>query len=616
MFDWKQLKRWNLSVDAVPPGSRIINREYTLWERNRTAVIVTAFVLVMQTLLIAALMVSRVQRQRTERQLAEQVRFLALLAELSARFVRVPADQVEEEIREIQHRICEALDLDRSALWQRLGNEPGGLYLTHIHTPAGATPTPDRMDAREHFPWLLQRVMRDETTIIPRLAALPPEAARDRETLQAYGTRSTVVVPLSSEGNVFGAISFAMTRREREWPDDVVRGFRIVAEVIANALARSQADRALRESRARLTLAAAGVGARLWEVEQGTDRIWMTEEGRASFGLATDEEPTVDRLADFVHPDDRDAWRRGIREALESDQPLYTEFRVMPPDGDVRWIVSRGRIHAGVAGAPKRLLGVSIDITERKRIEGEFDRLRGELAHVGRVTTVGGMTTAIAHELNQPLTAIMSNAHAGERFLAEREPPLDEIREILRDVMEDARRAGDVIQRLRSLLRKEEPRRIPLDLNVTVRELMALTRSDTLLRNVAIELDLEADLPPVRGDRVQLQQVVLNLVLNGLEAMGQQAEGGRMRVRTARTHEAVCVSVQDNGTGIPDGILSRVFEPFRTTKPAGLGMGLAISRSIVETHRGRIWAENNPDRGATFHFSLPICPPGPGADKD
>ena len=224
---------------------------------------------------------------------------------------------------------------------------------------------------------------------------------------------------------------------------------------------------------------------------------------------------------------------------------------------------------------------------------------------------MGEVAAALAHELNQPLTAIMSNAHAGERYLTQAVPPLGEIREILQDVMGDARRAGEVIQRLRSLLRKEEARFLPLDVNHVIREIAALVHTDAVLRNLEVDLDLAPDLSPVRGDRVQLQQVLLNLVLNAMEAVGPHGEGRRIVLRTLQAEEAVRVVVGDQGPGIPGDTLSRIFDTFYTTKQDGMGMGLAISRSIVEAHGGRIWAENNPDRGATFSFTLPACPPDP-----
>jgi len=227
------------------------------------------------------------------------------------------------------------------------------------------------------------------------------------------------------------------------------------------------------------------------------------------------------------------------------------------------------------------------------------------------VTTMGEMAAALAHELNQPLTAILSNAHAGERYLAQGAPPLGEIREILQDVVGDARRAGEVIQRLRSLLRKDEARFVPLDANHVIREMAMLVHTDAILRNLAIDLDLDPALPPVSGDRVQLQQVLLNLVLNGMEAVGPDGAGRRLVIQTWPTGAAVQIAVRDQGQGIPAETLPRLFETFYTTKPNGMGMGLPISRTIVEAHGGRIWAENNADGGATVAFTLPASPPKP-----
>jgi two-component system sensor kinase FixL len=220
---------------------------------------------------------------------------------------------------------------------------------------------------------------------------------------------------------------------------------------------------------------------------------------------------------------------------------------------------------------------------------------------------MGELTASLAHELNQPLTAIVTNAHAGERYLAAPAPPLGELREILVDVAADAQRAGEVISRLRSLLKKDATRFLPLDLNELIREVVALTQTDAIIRNQPIALALAPDLPPVRGDRVQLQQVLLNLVLNGMEAMEPQAPAARqLCIQTLGAGTGVRVGVQDRGPGVPPDKLETVFDTFFTTKAHGMGLGLAISRSIVEAHGGRIWAENNPERGASFWFSLPV----------
>jgi two-component system, LuxR family, sensor kinase FixL len=247
------------------------------------------------------------------------------------------------------------------------------------------------------------------------------------------------------------------------------------------------------------------------------------------------------------------------------------------------------------------------DVTERKRVELEAQRSRQELAHFTRVSTMGELTASLAHELNQPLTGILANAQAARRFLDATPPDLTEVHEILSDIIEDDKRAAEVIRRLRDMLRKGESQQLPLDLNTLIRDVAKLVSSDAVIRNVAVTLVLDADLPIVSVDRIQLEQVVLNLLINGMESMGEDAGDERpLFVRTERTEtKGVHVSVRDAGSGLHAGTQDLVFEPFYTTKSAGMGMGLAIARSIIEAHGGNIWAENNAVRGATFHFTLP-----------
>jgi signal transduction histidine kinase len=254
------------------------------------------------------------------------------------------------------------------------------------------------------------------------------------------------------------------------------------------------------------------------------------------------------------------------------------------------------------------LLGeVFANALSRRRSEIEGQRLRQDLAHVGRVSTMGELTASLAHELNQPLTAILSNAQAARRILDSAKVDLAEIREILTDIVEDDKRAGEVIYRLRGFLKKGDLELSTLDIGELVSQVARLVSSDAIIRNVAIRLELAPGLPPIRGDRVQLQQVVLNLLLNGLDAMRESDVGERTLVlRTARGDgTTVVVAVQDSGVGIPEADLDHVFHAFYTTKPEGMGMGLAIARSIVEAHGGRLEARNNPEGGATFSFTLP-----------
>jgi C4-dicarboxylate-specific signal transduction histidine kinase len=250
--------------------------------------------------------------------------------------------------------------------------------------------------------------------------------------------------------------------------------------------------------------------------------------------------------------------------------------------------------------------GVSLDITARKQAELEVQQQRNELAHLSRVTMLGELSGSLAHELNQPLTAILSNAQAALRFLAHENADLNEVREILSDIVNEDKRAGEVIRRLRLLLKKGEVQHQPLDVNEVVMEVLKLVRSDLVNQGVTMHTNLAPDLPVLQGDRVQLQQVLLNLVMNACDAMATTARDDRQIILRTDLSEAsaVRISVADCGDGIAPDKLDQVFEPFVTSKSHGMGLGLAVCRTIITAHGGRLWASNNPQRGATFHFTL------------
>ena len=231
-----------------------------------------------------------------------------------------------------------------------------------------------------------------------------------------------------------------------------------------------------------------------------------------------------------------------------------------------------------------------------------------ELAHVTRASTLGELSGSLAHELNQPLTAILSNAQAAQRFLAGENADLDEVRDILKDIVEEDRRAVEIIKRLKGMLKKGEVKFQPLDLNEAIREVLAIMHSDLVTRHVAVAVELSPRLPRVKGDRIQIQQVLMNLIVNSCDAMARQDNSGR-HVTIETTHDGdghARVSVSDCGPGIPDGVAGRIFEPFYSTKASGIGMGLAICRSIVSSHGGRLWTEKPDGPGALFHFTIPI----------
>lgn len=248
------------------------------------------------------------------------------------------------------------------------------------------------------------------------------------------------------------------------------------------------------------------------------------------------------------------------------------------------------------------------DISERFQLEQEAALQCDELAHLSRVTLLGEMSGSIAHELNQPLTAILSNAQAALRFLQHEQPDLAEVRDSLVHIVENDKRASEVIRRLRAMLRREPSNYQELEINDVVREVLDLINSDILNRSVAVILDLAPGLPPISGDRVQLQQVLLNLIINACDAMGRVEIGRIMTVRTqAAPGPAVEVSISDNGCGIAEDELERIFTPFVTSKAEGIGLGLPICRTIINSHHGTLWASNNTAGGATLHFALPIA---------
>jgi C4-dicarboxylate-specific signal transduction histidine kinase len=256
--------------------------------------------------------------------------------------------------------------------------------------------------------------------------------------------------------------------------------------------------------------------------------------------------------------------------------------------------------------------GASLDITKRKQAELEAARQRNQMAHLSRVTMLGELSGSIAHELNLPLSAILFNAQAAQRILANGQADLAEVREILNDIVTEDKRAGEVIRRLRLWLKKGEVHQHSLRINKVVQDVLKLIRSDLMNQKVTVDCELARNLPTVTGDPIQLQQVLLNLVVNACDAMTNcNTPERRLLIRTGIENgsSAVAVSVSDRGGSIPEEKLEQIFEPFFTTKAKGLGLGLSVCRTIIAAHRGKLWATNNADCGATFHFSLPIGAP-------
>jgi len=285
------------------------------------------------------------------------------------------------------------------------------------------------------------------------------------------------------------------------------------------------------------------------------------------------------------------------------------DFRIVLPGGAIKYVRSTGHPVRNISGDLLEYVGTSIDVTERKRADEERERLRqaqADLAHVNRVTTMGELTASLAHEVNQPIAAAVTNANTCLRWLAHDHPDLEEARAAAMRIVKDGTRAAEIIKRIRLLFKKSTAERELVDVNEVVREMIVLLRGEAMRYNISIRTELTTELLPILGDRVQLQQVMMNLMLNGMDAMKDEDGTRELAIKSQRgENEQVLVTVSDTGVGLPTQQADQIFKAFFTTKSHGTGMGLSISRSIVESHGGRLWAAENSPRGASFHFALP-----------
>jgi two-component system, LuxR family, sensor kinase FixL len=796
--------------------------------------------------------------------LEEQLRFERLISDLSARFVRVPHDaRLDEEITQALHELRVFFACDRCGLIAA-GEQEGVFRLTHVSYGEGIEPIPMETNYATLFPWTYEmHFRRGKPIVFSKFEELPEESQVDWTAAFSIGVKSSLGVPLFTGDTPRHAIVFQALSTERSWPDPIVDRVRTLGEIFVNALEHRRADEALRESEQRFHLAADAAGSGFWILDSVGEHFWVTPTIKELFHISDSEPVTVQRIFSTIHPDDRPRAHRAMEAAQEPGDTSGVEYRVVFPNGEVRWLASRGKALSAPSSSPPRLMGVTYDVTERKRIEeaarlneqefgamfelsavgmaqvdptterfvrvnqtfceitgytgeelrdltfrditfpgdppndpvgyarvlaGEakdwsfekrylrkdgttrwvivqgsvirdeggrplrslsaivditerhdaeealreseakyrglyeslrdayvrvdlegrilewngaysemlgFDdeelprltyqaitperwhaeeariiseqvlvrgysevyekeyrrkdgtilpvelrtsllrdhsgapsglwaivrdlserrraeveaqALRDELAHVTRVATLGELTASLAHELNQPLTAIQSNAQTAQRLLERGGVAAGELTDILQDIVADNRRASDMIRHLRAALKKSKAEMERLNVGDLIREVTVLVLPDILKRDATLSLDLASDMPPVRGDKIQLQQVLLNLMVNALEAMGDSA-GGSMTLRCRADEPGeVRICVEDSGPGIPEGKLEGIFEPFYTSKHEGLGMGLAICRSIARTHGGKLWAENRSAGGAVFHFALPAAP--------
>lgn len=384
----------------------------------------------------------------------------------------------------------------------------------------------------------------------------------------------------------------------------------MAVEVSRDTLAASRLARELRDSETRLEMAASAAGLGLWSWDSEKNVFWSTSVAKSMLGLAPADRVDFERLGSMLDPDDfarvGDTWRKAAASGIEAE----VQFRIRLPDGSSRVLAGRGRSEEDASGKLTNVQGVLRDVTEQVRERQENEELRREIAHAGRVSMLGTLSSSLAHELSQPLGAILMNVETASQLLARPSPDLDEIREILVEIQRDDERASGVIEGLRDLLKRRKIHLVPVSIQQIIDDIRSLLKSDAAVRGVKLECVCDPDVPEIPGDKVHLTQLLLNLVMNGMDAAGERPEAERrVSVRASRAEAGrVEITVEDSGPGIPADAQREIFNPFFTTKPDGMGMGLTITRAIVEAHKGRVRCHNGAHGGAIFHVSLPAHP--------
>jgi PAS domain S-box-containing protein len=433
------------------------------------------------------------------------------------------------------------------------------------------------------------------------------EVPEHRASALKHGLRTSWSNPvLSSKGKVLG--TFCIYYREPRSPSSQdLELIEFATHFVRIAIERDRAEEALRRNEQRLRDVIDTIPTITWSVlpnglNDFTSRYWLEYTGVSTDDSLGDGWKTAFHPADIAEHVDK--WAA----SLATGKPFENEARVQRADGEYRWFLHRAVPLRDGHGTIVKWYGTAVDIEDRKRAEEERLRLRqleGDLAHINRVSMMGELAASLAHDIKQPLTGAVMSADACVRWLHRDPPDMTEAYEAASRIVSNVTRAAEIIDRVQALFKRGAPERELVDVNDIAREMIALLRHTANRNSISIRTELDAGLPATAADRVQLQQVLMNLMLNGIEAM--KDAGGELILMSSRSEEGhILISVSDSGIGLPAHEAERIYEAFFTTKPQGTGMGLSISRRIIESHGGRLWASNNTGRGTTFQFSLPI----------
>jgi PAS domain S-box-containing protein len=525
-----------------------------------------------------------------------------------------PIQSVLDGVAEHAARLCDS----NNAEIYRLENNLLRLVASYGELPV-------HIQAREGFPANRERVI-GRATCDRRSVHVHDLAAQDREypsgsgDAKRQGHRTTLATPLLRERTPIGVILFrrwevrpfsdnqiALLESFADQAVIAIENVRLFEAERQRTLALAHANRDLQESEAKFRSAIDGIAGLVAIMASNGEVETVNRQILDYFGLSVEEFKNWG-TSDVVYAEDRSRIFELYKRSIAAGIPFQFELRLRRFDGEYRWFESRGVPIRDDCGRISRWYVLLVDVEDRARAQARLQQMQSDFARMNRLNIMGELAASLCHEITQPIASARNNARAAQNFLNGQPPDLAEVTEALGCVVADADRAGEIVDRIRDQVKKASPRKDHFDLNAAINEVTVLARNAIMQNGVSIQTRLAEGLFPIHADRVQLQQVVMNLLLNAVEAMGASQAGAReLLISTEQNHKGVLVAVRDSGPGIDAAHLERVFDPFYTTKSRGMGMGLSICRSIMDAHGGRLWAEANGVRGTVFQFSLPCA---------